>query len=134
MEKTMEPQESQKRQKCDSKPLTDMTNDSIYSCTSPSRNIDNGMEKVTNTETNLVTTKDEGNNGEIVEAEAEAAAKAGTRLRKKYRIFFKYGITKERKLYRKIKILNRQGNKNRNKMIENKVEYDGEEDGVTREA
>ena len=52
---------------------TDTTNDNTCnSCTSASRNIDNG--KVTNTETKSVPTNNEGNKGEGSEREAEAEA------------------------------------------------------------
>ena len=54
------------------------TNDSIYSCTSPARNINNGTKKVTNTETNTVTTNDGVNNREVAETDAKAEAEAAT--------------------------------------------------------
>ena len=65
------------QQKCkNATPNTDSTNDSIYNNnTSAGRNINNGSEKLINTETKSVTTNDEGHKGEEeeeVEAEAEA--------------------------------------------------------------
>ena len=55
---------------------TGPTNDTICcnSSTSAGRNIDNGSEKLINTETDTVTTNDERNNGEVVAAEVEAEA------------------------------------------------------------
>ena len=53
------------------------------------------------------------------------------RLRKKYQILYKY-IENKAKINSKTKILNQQVNENENKMIDNKVDYDGEEGGVTR--
>ena len=73
------PRRKHKRQKCENlKPHTDLTNDSIYSCTSTTRNIDNGIKKVTNTETNTVTTNDGVDNGEAAEAEAEMEMEPAT--------------------------------------------------------
>ena len=66
------PRRKHKRQKCEnSKPNTDQTSDSIYRCTSPTRNIDNEIKKLTNTETNTVTINDGANNGEAAEMEEE---------------------------------------------------------------
>ena len=55
----------------------DSTNDNICNnSTSAGRNIDNGSEKLINTETDTLTTNDEGNKGEEEEEEEEAEAEA----------------------------------------------------------
>ena len=64
-----------------SKPNTDSTNDNICNnSTSAGRNIDNGSEKLINTETDTITTNDEGNKGEEEEVEAEAEADANSKI------------------------------------------------------
>ena len=115
----------------------DMTNDNTcnsYTSTSARRNIDNG--KVTNTETKSV--NDEGNKGggsEIAadeERKAEADTEADTNSEDS-KDNGNTGNVKQEEYAGKIKILNKGVIENEIDMTD-KVEDDGEDDGVTREA
>ena len=68
----------------------------------------------------------------------ESGKQSGNEIRQKYR---KYGISgnmakyvKQEENDGKTRILNQRGNENETELVENKVEYDGEEKGATRKA
>ena len=107
-----------------------MTNDNTgNSCTSASKNIDNG------TETKSVTINDEGNKGEgsETEAEAEAETEANTNNEDSNSGNNGIGSSNSKSNCADTTIL-KSPNKNENKKMRNNVGLNGDNSGETREA